>query len=196
MSPPVAPPPAPVSTTRRGLLLCGAGAGLLLAGCSADDGPAPAPGRSLSPATTGGPDGADETTDDADLVGQAREALAAAAALVAASRRSVPALRVPLAPLLALHEAHAEALGQPLDLPRPAPRPAPADPLLGLVRDREEQLQARLADLALAADSGALARLLASMSAGLAQRLVRLPDAVPGGAPGGSGATDGAGRRT
>ncbi|VXB75411.1 conserved exported hypothetical protein [Nocardioides sp. AX2bis] len=174
--------------SRRGLLLGGAGLSLLLVGCSAgSDAPASREGA-LSPATTGTPDGApngaQEPTDDADLVGTAREALAAAATLVTVAQRSVPSLRGVLAPLLALHEAHAEALGQPLDLPRATRRAAPADPLLALVRDREEQLRIRLADLSVAADSGALARLLASMSAGLAQRLAVLPTTAPAAAPG------------
>ncbi len=189
-----APPPAPVPATRRGLLLGGAGLGLLLVGCSSGADTSATRGGSLSPASTAAPGGAQETTDDADRVGEAREALAAAATLVMAAQRSVPALRDVLAPLLALHEAHAEALGQPLDLPRAARRAAPADPLLALVRDREEQLRVRLADLSVAVDSGALARLLASMSAGLAQRLAVLPTTAPGASPGAGRGSGGRGR--
>lgn len=187
-----APPRGPVPATRRGLLLGGAGLGLLLVGCSSGTSTSSTRDGSVSPASTAAPDGAQETTDDADRVAEAREALAAAATLVTAAQRSVPSLRGVLAPLLALHEAHAEALGQPLDLPRAARRAAPADPLLALVRDREEQLRVRLADLSVAADSGSLARLLGSMSAGLAQRLAVLPSTAPVTAAGrGAGAGSG-----
>lgn len=178
---PGGPPPAAV-LTRRGLLVVGAGTGLVVAGCSGagDDGRARpgAAGPDPSAATRGGT-GAEAADDDADLVGLAREALAATAALVAASRRSAPSLRADLDPLLRLHEAHAEALGRPLERVRSVGRAAPAGPLLGLVRDREEQLRAQLVDLSVRADSGSLARLLASMSAGLAQRLAVLPTAAP-----------------
>jgi hypothetical protein len=69
--------------------------------------------------------------------------------------------------LAALHAAHIDALdGTP---PRDGRRRG-VDP--AVVRRHERQLQARLVDAAMAAESGALARLLASMSAAVSQRLV------------------------
>lgn len=186
MTPTAVPPPAPVAASRRGLLIGGAGAAALLAGCTATGGTRPdaaAPVPSTQPGALGAEDGAEdgaEEVDDAGLLAEAREAVAGVAALVVAARRSAPPLRATLAPLLALHEAHAEALGRPLEPVRARRRAAPPDPLLALVREREERLQERLTDLAVAVGSGALARLLASMSAGLSQRLAVLPTAAPG----------------
>ena len=66
----------------------------------------------------------------------------------------------------AMHRVHIEALdGEP---PSGAPRRAVAD---DVVRRREQQLQRQLVAASMAAESGALARLLASMSAAVSQRL-------------------------
>lgn len=175
------------ATGRRAVLAVGAAG--LLAACSGAPPDAPRgvtpSGSSSARVTTRGADrdgGPDEPDEDADLLAEAREAVAGAAALVAAARRSAPTLRGDLTPLLRLHEAHAEALGRPLaDVPVRR-RAAPPGPLLALVRDREQRLQALLVELAVRAGSGSLARLLASMSAGLAQRLVVLPTTAGGGA--------------
>ena len=53
---------------------------------------------------------------------------------------------------------------------------------LRLLRTRELRAQRRLVDSSLAAASGALARLLASMSAGIAQQVATLPASRPAGA--------------
>ena len=98
--------------------------------------------------------------------------------LVAAGSRYA-SLRTPLRALGELHAAHIEALdGERTVGDAPAVAFAgPAD-ALRRVRAREQQGQRRLAGWAVAAESGALARLLASMSAGVAQHLVVLPATV------------------
>lgn len=68
--------------------------------------------------------------------------------------------------LVALHRAHIEALEGTPPVPGPRRRVDAA-----AVRGRERRLQAHLAEAAVAAASGALAGLLASMSAAVAQRL-------------------------
>lgn len=68
--------------------------------------------------------------------------------------------------LVALHRAHIDALdGTPVG--STPGRPVPA----GDLRRRERRLQGHLVEAAVAAESGALAGLLASMSAAVAQRL-------------------------
>ena len=71
--------------------------------------------------------------------------------------------------LAAVHEAHIAALEGEID-PAAARRRVDAAAL----RTREKQLQAALVSASLAADSGELARLLASMSAAVSQQLVAL----------------------
>ena len=98
----------------------------------------------------------------------------ATASLVEAVRRRHASLRRPLGGLVRTHEAHLEALGSS---EHPGRRPAPrgkAD-ALALVGARELRHQRVLADRAVAADSGELARLLASMSAAVAQQLTGIP---------------------
>ncbi|MGB0101640.1 MAG: hypothetical protein WBP61_15285 [Nocardioides sp.] len=73
------------------------------------------------------------------------------------------------ADLAAVHLAHVEALGGEIDV-RPARRTVDRSTLVR----REEQLQTQLVDASMAADSGELARLLASMSAAIAQQVVVL----------------------
>lgn len=70
-----------------------------------------------------------------------------------------------LADLVTLHRAHIDALGGAAPTTGPG---RPAEP--AAVRKRERRLQAHLVEAAVAAESGALARLLASMSAAVAQR--------------------------
>ena len=71
-----------------------------------------------------------------------------------------------------LHVAHRAVLTE--DPVSPATRPAPSGSVAKverLVRRREGSAQRQLADWSIAAESGALARLLASMSAAIAQQL-------------------------
>ena len=115
---------------------------------------------------------------DAALVDEVLAGLGELAALVAAGARFAP-LRAPMRALAALHAAHLEALdGEPVAGRSPGIRFAGPAEALRRVRAAEQQAQRRLADWSVAAESGALARLLASMSAAVAQHLVALPATV------------------
>ena len=165
----------PGSPSRRCVVL--AGGALLLAACEVDprsDPPAePAP-------TTGAP--ADPSTEaDLALLDEARLIVASALATVTSVRRAVPALRSPLAPLRRLHATHLETL----DEAGPASGEDTMDSLsaagdaagaLERVRRDELRLQRRLAAMAVAAASGPFARMLASMSAGVAAHVADLPE--------------------
>ncbi|HEU5035851.1 MAG TPA: hypothetical protein VFT70_02520 [Nocardioides sp.] len=70
--------------------------------------------------------------------------------------------------LAALHRAHLEALDGTASTGGAQRTSAP-----GVVRTQEQKLRTQLASAALAAESGALARLLASMSAAVAQQLAK-----------------------
>lgn len=103
-----------------------------------------------------------------------RGAVEALKATVAA----LPATRGDLVPLLSMHRTHLATLVDAVpDGSAPSPSPAayvvprgrPA--ALRAVRRREEQLLARLGELAVQAQSGEFARLLAAMGAGTQQRL-------------------------
>ena len=99
---------------------------------------------------------------DVELVDGVLEELGGALRVAAAAE---------MADLVALHRAHIEALDgtppTPLTPSTRSPR-RPAD--AATVRRRERLLHAHLVEAAVAAESGALARLLASMSAAVAQR--------------------------
>jgi hypothetical protein len=149
-----------------------------LSGCSADD-PAPAPGTPVTSSTAGtnGPDGPDEAADagDADtaLVAQVVEELSQARARVLAQRRAHPPLADRLRPLERLHARHAAELGGLVDVPAVRAERRRGR-VLARVADTEARLQERLVAHAVAADSGALALLVASMAAGVAQERARL----------------------
>jgi hypothetical protein len=115
---------------------------------------------------------------DAALVDRVLVELGEVSALVAAATRFAP-LRASMRTLGELHAAHRDALdGGPVTGRSPAAFAGAAE-ALRRVRAREQQTQRRLAGWAVAAESGALARLLASMSAGVAQQLAVLPTALP-----------------
>ena len=172
------PVPASVVTTavatRRttiGALLLGLGA---VAGCDLDPSPGDA-GRSR-PGTL---------DPDATLVRDVLAEIAAMAGLVSSVGAAHPPLGEPMAALGRLHAAHAAALGaQPSTGPSTARATTPGATLanaraaLREVRRREQHLEDRLVASSVAARSGALARLLASMSAGVAQHLAVLPRTV------------------
>ena len=159
------------------------GAGLTAAAAAACDpgkdiasspSPSASPSASPSPSRTAAdhlpsaaPDGDDE------LVASVLDQLAAAYGALVIARR-FPTLRKALTPLLKAHRAHAAALGEDkVDWEAPTY----ADPAAALagVRAAEQQLRSALVDAAGKADSGALARLLASASASVAQHLQTLP---------------------
>lgn len=154
--------------TRRGAL-GGVLAGVALSGCDlVSPGPDPDAPSTGAPDDTGG-----QAPEDPDLalVDSVRAALAEASALVAAAVAARPTLGPELAGLRRLHRRHLAALpGDAAEQPRPSVA-GDAARVRSRVRSREEQLQARLADAAVASESGPLAALFASMSAAVAQQL-------------------------
>ena len=138
----------------------------LTAGCDAEN-------EDSAPPGSGVPSEADL---DGALVDEVLADLAAITGLVAAVGDRFPRLVVPMSGLRAMHEAHTEALeGTASTDPGSAGLPATPAAALGDVRRREQRLRSRLVQSAVAARSGALARLLASMSAAVNQRLATLP---------------------
>jgi len=152
--------------TRRGVV-----GGLLLGvtatGCQLD--PPREDPADAGPATSDGSSaGADDP--DARLVQQAVAALGAALAVASGVARARPPLAHAVAPWRDLHLAHLAAL-EASDRVRPQRlRGSPAD-LRTRLRRQEAELQRDLAGAAVAARSGALASLLATMSAAVAQQL-------------------------
>jgi len=115
-----------------------------------------------------------EQTPDEALVDDVLVGLGAAVAVLQAARR-FKQLRPTVAPLLHAHRSHVEVLEGDLGSASPASRPTDASAALEAVRVSETALQASLVDAAGRAESGALAKLLASMSASTTQHLATLP---------------------
>lgn len=146
-----------------------------------------------------GTEGTDPSTDDRTertpepdldlaLVQEAANGTQGALALVTATAAAHPALDARLAPLLACHRAHLEALGRsgegtaspsptapPSASPDVAPRAARA---LRQVVSHETFHAGRLTTAAQEAESGALARLLVTMGAGVHMHLAALEEGV------------------
>lgn len=135
----------------------------------------PVPGASGSPGSTVTSEAPDDP--DAALVDEVAAALGEAAAVVAGAA-AVPSFRTVLAGLTALHAAHLEVLEK---APPAVPSAGRARPEAAWtrVRAREAELQRQLAEWSVEARSGALAKLLAAMSAGVAQHLAVLPAQPP-----------------
>lgn len=149
-------------TTRRGVvggLLAGIGA----AGCDADARREGSPGR----APTSEQPAADP---DSALVDAVVAEVADVAGVVAGAVEARRALSDELATWRRLHVAHLAALEAEADARAGRVRGSTTE-LRSLVRRREAALQRRLADGAVAARSGPLASLLATMSAAVAQQL-------------------------
>ena len=145
-------------TTRRAAL-AGSVAGVL-AGAGCDLRPDAAP-RSEAPSPSASAEDPDAALAD-EAVARSRHLLGLVLAVPHRDRRAV-------AGLAALHRAHLGALQAPQ---RPGRHAGPsAKPALSSVRRAEAALQRRLARLAVSAESGQLARVLASMSAGIAAHL-------------------------
>lgn len=172
---PVRPPLAANRRTAIGVALAGLGA----TGCRLDRSADPAgPATGSTSASPGGGSPAPRDPDpDTALVAEVLVELADLTLLTAAIARRFPALREPARELGRLHRAHREALGEEVvpDDQGVGPRPRDAAAALAVLRSRELRTQRRLADWSVAAQSGALARLLASMSAGVAQHVTTLP---------------------
>ncbi len=160
--------------TRRFVLGLGLGLGLAsVGGCTFGDDDAKRRGLA-------GSSGSDEEADQ-ELLDEARTELAGMLNLLRRTSRRFPGIATPLATLTALHRAHDDLLadaGTPSESTRTRV-PASSAAALTLVRNRERALQVELAGLSAQARSGPLARLFASMSAGVAQHVQALP--TPGG---------------
>jgi hypothetical protein len=164
------------SLSRRSLMTLGVAgvAGLVLSGCSSDNplSDDKEPKRSTELA----PDVAVATTALAEI-----KILSSA---VATTAKRFPATRPQLNGLTRLHRAHeaslADAVPKGADTSGSSTAPAPyvvprqRDAALRSLRAREQQLHDTLDGLALRAQSGEFARLLASMGAGIGQRLAVL----------------------
>lgn len=151
---------------RRTTLTLGIGGVLAVAGCDLG-GADPAPG---APSTTPPAD------PDAALVDDVLAELSSAADLADAVGSRFPRLTETMTALRRLHEAHIAALdGTPATDTGAVRVPATAPAALVTVRRREQRLQRRLVEAAVAAESGPLARLLASMSAAVSQQLADHP---------------------
>ncbi len=92
-------------------------------------------------------------------------------ALVTAAGATRPRLAADLADLAALHVAHLSALPDGEESVEDPTVTGTVDQVRAQVGRRELQGQRRLAEWSVAAESGALARLLASMSAAIAAHL-------------------------
>lgn len=159
-----------------GVITLGAGLSGCDLGASSDTGP-----RTETPpaASADQIDGRDDP--DQAVVVAALAALDLRVAALGAARDAYPRLRRPLSALAAMHLAHRGVLE-----PAPPSRATPASPpgagvgptptgALRRIRTAEMAYQRSLVDAALAARSGPLARLLASMSASVGQQLAVLP---------------------
>jgi hypothetical protein len=149
------------------------GLALAVAGCDAvdrllgeskDSGVSPAPGATVSPTAP---------ADDADsaLVDKVVAVLSTTAALATQVGTRVPALTRVGARLARLHDAHVRELGgTPASGTRPPKVAAGRRPALSQLLAAEAGLQDQLVAAAQSAQSGALAQLLASMAAAVAQQ--------------------------
>jgi hypothetical protein len=168
-----------VSTTRRGAL--GGALGLVLvSACDVDDLRPPEDEPAPVPSPTPGATGTPEPDADTALAEETAYDMASALVLVDRARDAFPRLRGRLQPLARMHRAHLGVLEPPDDRSIPAPDAgeSPAE-ALERVRAAEQALQRTLASAAVEAQSGALARLLASMSASVSQHLAVLATGRP-----------------
>lgn len=157
--------------SRRSLIAVGAVgvAGLVTSACSSgdpvsDDDEAPKPPAQLAP--------------DVAVATSALAEIRAVRTAVDNTLSRFPESRARLAPLGKLHEAHEQSLAKAVPArARPSAAPAPyvvprkRDVALRNLATREQRLHDTLDGLALRAQSGDFARLLASMGAAIAQQL-------------------------
>jgi hypothetical protein len=150
-----------VKATRRAVVAASGVASLGLAGCTSD-------GSSSTPPPTGsGESSASEpVAADPDQVALDRAVAISTDLLVALE--GVPPGLDPAGRLAAMHSAHLDALQDATGASATAPVPVGPRLTPARLRRRELRAQAELARLAVAAESGALARVFASMSAGIA----------------------------
>ena len=154
-----------MKATRRAAVAASGVAALGLAGCTADE-PASSSSSAVPSATTA----TEAAAPDPDRVALDR-AVAITAGLIAGLAEANPGID-PARRLAAMHAAHLAALQDGGRSRRFPPASPPGRPLTAArLRRRELNAQRELARLAQEAESGALARVLASMSAGIAAGL-------------------------
>lgn len=155
-----------LATTRRTALVVTAGLGLAACTSGSPDDPDDPAGPADSASTSAPPADADQ-----ELVDEVVELLTAVVTALGATRAGSRPLARELRPLERMHLAHLEALG--VDETRFAYTPNDARTRREVFAD-ELRLQRFFATAAVSAESGTLARLLASMSAAVAQHLAVL----------------------
>ncbi len=165
--------PASGSLSRRSLLTVGAVTGLALSGCSVDN--------PVSKDKT--PQESAELAPDVAVATRALAEIKVLRTAVTQTQTRFPATRAQLAPFAQLHKAHEASLADAVpDRATTGSSTAPApyavarqrDVALRNLRAREQRLHDTLDGLALQAQSGEFARLLASMGAAISQRLAVL----------------------
>ncbi len=169
----VPPRPAGARLTRRTVFagVIGGAAGLSVAACSNGDTPD-------SPAATS-PGG---LTPDVAVATAALAEIRSTREAVSATLKRYPATRSVLGSLVPLHQAHEATLVDAVPdrasasaVPAPYAVPRNREKAVAALAVREQRLHDRLGGLALKAESGQFARLLASMGAALTQRLAEWP---------------------
>jgi hypothetical protein len=155
----------------RRTAVLGLAAAALLTGCDHGDDIGGAPATSGTTTTTSRSPSTPPQTPDEQLVEQVKSALNSALGVLVTLRRA-PGLREVVPPLIRAHRRHLQVLegGVTGDATGPA-----ALPELRTVIASERRLKAALVDAAGKAESGALAKLLASISASVTQHLDALP---------------------
>lgn len=161
---------------RRRTVVTGLAATFLAAGC--DNGDEIAPPESSGSPSAGSESPAEPESQDEALVEDVVGALFGAIDVLVAARRVAPELRPSMTPILRAHRQHVEVLEGEGAASAPSPGPGDAASALRDVRRSERRLHVTLVDAAGRAESGALARLLASMSASVTQHLSLLPSEV------------------
>ena len=161
------------ATSRRSLIAGTVGvAALMVSGCSAEN----------PTSTDKAPKSVAKLAPDVAVATRALAEIRAVRAAVSRTISKHPPSRPALAPLVQMHTAHAETLVEAVPErarteANPAPYVVPRKRAIALrkLEAREQRLHEQLAGLALRAESGDFARLLASMGAGITQRLVAWP---------------------
>ncbi|MCL8027106.1 DUF4439 domain-containing protein [Nocardioides bruguierae] len=185
--------PAPL-LDRRSLLVAAARLGVGLAGaaaltsCGTLPGSSRTAGGTASPTATSSAGGSTTGTDaDVERVAEATTLLSGLASAGRATLGTLPAAdRAAARRLVRLHDAQVARLSSE-ETPATTPATTPDAPAgrrsLGRLRRQEASAQRDLLALATAADSGALARLLAGLAAGLSQAAVLDPLGGPASVP-------------
>jgi hypothetical protein len=164
-----------LSLSRRSLIAfaVAGGAGLVTTACSRDEPTATEKAPPPSPA---------ELTPDVAVATTALAEITAVRAAATSTLARFPAVRPQLSPVVAMHRAHEVTLADAVPArarttTAPAPYVVPRRRAVALaaLAAREQKLHTTLDGLSLRAQSGEFARLLASMGAGISQRLTAWP---------------------